>query len=258
MTRALIIPDIHNDTVRAEAIISEHSAGCDRIIFLGDYFDQFHDTATEVERVARWLVKSVRDSRRIHLLGNHDVPYLAGEMTAKTYRCPGWSAEKFEAVSPILQDLDRKKIHAAVECNGWLISHAGFHSSHLHSRTLEELLHACREAFDRALAGKFDPLFAASRARGFGTFVGGVTWLDWSREFLPVDGWHQIVGHTPARSVRAAFASETSNGTWDFIQEPVAEELSDRGRYLSMNWCLDTALTSVGIIEGSKLEIIWL
>jgi hypothetical protein len=87
--------------------------------------------------------------------------------------------------------------------------------------------------------------------------VGGVTWLDWSREFLPVAGWHQIVGHSPSRSVRAAFTSEASTGHWEFRHEPVAAEVSDRTGYHSMNWCLDTHLKCVGIVEGNTFAIVW-
>lgn len=258
MTRTLIIPDTHNATGRVDTIISEQGAGCDRIILLGDYFDQFHDTPKDAERVAEWLVRSVQDPRRLHLVGNHDMPYLGGEMTAETYMCPGWSVEKYEAVRPVLRDLDLRKIHVAAECDGWLISHAGFHQSHLKGRTMKQLLRVCAEAFQRALAGDFDPLFESSRARGFGDYDGGVTWLDWSSEFLPVDGWHQIVGHTPSRSVRAAYSTMTSNDRWDFTRKPVPPKLRDRSRYLSMNWCLDTDLKSVAIIDGDTFDVVWI
>ena len=258
MSRTLIVPDIHTATERVEEIISAHGAGCDRIVLLGDYFDEFGDTLADAERVARWLVGSVQDSRRTHLLGNHDLPYLGTEATAEMYRCPGWSLEKQDVVSPILQDLDRRKIHAAVACDGWLLSHAGFHASHLQHRTIDQLISVCREAYEGALCGKFDALFAGSRARGFGYLIGGVSWLDWSREFMPVDGWHQIVGHSPSRRVRAAFTSETANGSWEFIQEGVAPEVRERTRFTSMNWCLDTGLMSVGVVDGNCFDTIWL
>jgi len=258
MARTLIIPDLHNDTDRAETIISTHGGGCDRIVFLGDFFDQFHDTSADAERVARWLVKSVaEDSRRMHLVGNHDMPYLGGEMTAEVYRCPGWSLEKYRAASSVLQDLDRSKLYAAVECDGWLLSHAGFHRSHLEARTMEQLLLVCEEAFERALGGVPDPIFSPSRARGFGAHVGGVTWLDWSREFMAVDGWHQIVGHSPSRSVRAAYSTEMFVGQHRITREPVPTELSNRTHYTSMNWCLDTQLQAVGVIEGTKFDLVW-
>ena len=104
MTRTLIIPDVHNATERVEEVISEQGAGCDRIMLLGDYFDQFHDTPADAERVARWLMASTQDSRRIHLLGNHDLPYLAGEMTAgDIYVSRVVSRKILRRVSPILQ-----------------------------------------------------------------------------------------------------------------------------------------------------------
>ncbi len=257
MTRTLIVPDIHNATDRAEEIISAHGRGCDLIVLLGDYFDDYDDTPADAERVARWLVKSVKDPRRRHVVGNHDLPYLCDELAVQIYMCPGWSLEKQAVVSPILHDLDLQLIHTAVAHEGWLISHAGFHTSHLHGRTTDQLLSHCRDKLADAVRGKFDPIFAPSRARGFGRLIGGVTWLDWSREFEPVDGWHQIVGHSPARSVRALFTSEASSGSWDFRNEPVAAEVRDRTGYTSMNWCVDTGLKCVCIVEGNTFDIVW-
>ncbi len=258
MSRTLIIPDIHADIDRAEAIICKHGTGCDRAVLLGDYFDAFNDTPADAERVAKWLVKSVQDPRRVHLVGNHDLPYLGGEATAETFMCRGWSIEKHDAARPILQDLDLPQLHAAVNCDGWLVSHAGFYSPYLEGRTMGQLLAICQEALARAFGGTFDPLFAPSRARGFGDHVGGLTWLDWSREFFPVPGWHQIVGHTPSRKVRAVYSSATVNGNWEFEQEPVAPRIRDRTDFLSMNWCVDTVLRSACIVDGSTFELVWL
>jgi hypothetical protein len=258
MARALIVPDIHNATERAEAIISAHGTGCDRIILLGDYFDDFGDSAADAERVAKWLLQSVQDSRRVHLIGNHDLGYLGTEQTAEIYPCPGWSIDKYEAASAVLQGFDRRKLSAAVAFEGWLLSHAGFHRSHLEGRLMVQLLDVCDEAFAKALGGVFDPIFAPSRARGFGDYVGGLTWLDWSREFTAIDGWHQIVGHTPSRSVRAAYSTDLFTGHHRITQEPVPRELRDRTHYATMNWCLDTKLQCVGIIDGTEFEVVWL
>ena len=87
-----------------------------------------------------------------------------------------------------------------------------------------------------------------------------MTWLDWSRTRISTGRRlaHQIVGHTPARSVRAAYMSEASTGRWEFVREPIASELRDRTRYMSLNWCLDTGLKSVGVVQGRTFEILWL
>ena len=101
MARTLIVPDVHTATAQVEAVIRKHGIGCERVVLVGDYFDEFHDTPADAERVAKWLIKSAQDARRVHLIGNHDLRYIGGEATAEAYRCPGWSIEKYEVARPI-------------------------------------------------------------------------------------------------------------------------------------------------------------
>ena len=63
MIKTIIIPDIHNDYHTAEKIIKKENP--DKIIFLGDYFDDFYDT---IKDVTKWLVKSLQQKNRIHLI----------------------------------------------------------------------------------------------------------------------------------------------------------------------------------------------
>src|ERR1035441_7570735 len=91
--KTLIFSDLHeppHDVLdRIEAIIADERA--DRIVFLGDYFDQFDDTPRDAARTAAWLAKSLTDPRRTHLIGNHDASYLWP--VDSTY-CPGFTWEK--------------------------------------------------------------------------------------------------------------------------------------------------------------------
>ena len=61
--KTIIIPDIHNDYFTAEKIIKKENPN--KIIFLGDYFD---DTVKDLENTAKWLVKSLKQENRIHLI----------------------------------------------------------------------------------------------------------------------------------------------------------------------------------------------
>lgn len=54
--KILIVPDIHNDYHTAEMIIKKENL--DKIIFLGDYFDDFYDTVKDAANVAKWLTWS--------------------------------------------------------------------------------------------------------------------------------------------------------------------------------------------------------
>jgi len=51
--RSLIIPDIHHHTENADYWLN--SQRHDRVIFLGDYFDNFGDNESDARLTARWL-----------------------------------------------------------------------------------------------------------------------------------------------------------------------------------------------------------
>jgi len=72
--RTLIIPDIHHHTQNAEHWL--RSQRYDRVVFLGDYFDDFNDTARDATNTARWLRERMDATTDIFLLGNHDAAYL--------------------------------------------------------------------------------------------------------------------------------------------------------------------------------------
>jgi metallophosphoesterase superfamily enzyme len=50
----------------------------DRVVFLGDYFDDFRDTPESGRATAEWLRTNVRDSRFTFLHGNHDLARMFG------------------------------------------------------------------------------------------------------------------------------------------------------------------------------------
>ena len=53
MNRTLVIPDVHNRIDRADWFLRELESIVDRVVFLGDYFDDWGDGPIEAERTAR-------------------------------------------------------------------------------------------------------------------------------------------------------------------------------------------------------------
>lgn len=51
----LIIADLHHYTENADRWLE--SQQFDRVIFLGDYFDDFGDNVNDARRTARWLLR---------------------------------------------------------------------------------------------------------------------------------------------------------------------------------------------------------
>jgi len=65
MNKIIAIGDIHNHWVEAEQIASLYDK-THRIIFTGDYFDDFGDTAQDAIQTAQWLKESLDKPNRIH------------------------------------------------------------------------------------------------------------------------------------------------------------------------------------------------
>ena len=207
VVNTLIIPDRHHRVDEAEKIIK--AVGPDRIIFLGDYFDDFNDTADDVRHTAEWLEWSVQQPNRIHLWGNHDPQYA---YTYRTFQCSGYAQWKYWVVQEVLDFKTWDKLiwyHFLDDT--FLLTHGGLHQHWLpediqklhtdrplfHKRIGEFLDNAIRDGFRLAAEGVRHWSLSAGGSRGGSQRVGGIHWCDYQREFHPIRGLNQIVGHTP-------------------------------------------------------------
>lgn len=185
----LVIPDLHLDHKWAERLIQTNPA--DEIVFLGDYFDQFDDTADENFAATVWLKGSVKKPNRVHLMGNHDLQYLSHR-----WGCSGWTQDKHDIIGIGMRPKTWESLRFFHQSQGWLFTHAGltlplaagFDLSALPSLE-EELQRVARSKATR------HPLLEAGRSRGGSQAAGGILWCDWS-EFIPVPGLKQVFGHT--------------------------------------------------------------
>jgi hypothetical protein len=203
--KSLIFPDLHEPPKsvldRIETIIADE--GADRIIFLGDYFDRFYDTALDAEEMAKWLVKSLTDPRRIHLIGNHDASYLWP--VDSTY-CPGFTWEKANVIREILGANAKGKFVFHAWVDGWLLTHAGLSADwitvpvDLLPKWLESEGKAAGRAFDQDKEHWF---VETGFNRGGLHPSGGILWCDHG-ELKPISGVRQIYGHTPGFEPRWA------------------------------------------------------
>ena len=125
MVKTLIIPDIHNDYLTAEKIILKENP--DKIIFLGDYFDDFDDTVQDAINTAKWLKKSLKQENRIHLIGNHDLSYMTDNPNLK---CMGYTVDKHTAIKKHSIDWNKLLMHYWID-EKWLCTHAGFSNDFL-------------------------------------------------------------------------------------------------------------------------------
>jgi hypothetical protein len=194
----IVISDLHHRFEWVEYYLAAHEH--DEVIFLGDYFDNLHDSPEDAAATAKWLKESLQQPRRVHLLGNHDIWYGYGCAYAA---CADNTPQKKAAIAEILHPGDWDKMELCHFSQNFLFSHAGIHEhwfSHpVHGVYAEYVLRICSMGRRNLALGNPDPIFMAGSARGgsYGRRPGGITWLDFKREFKPIHGLNQIVGHTP-------------------------------------------------------------
>ncbi len=204
----IVIGDIHNHWVEAEEVASLYDK-THQVIFVGDYFDDFGDTAIDAEQTARWLKESLNKPNRIHLMGNHDINY--SYLNYKTdhhghpqniYNCSGYDMKKDDAISRVMTEQDWDKIKFAHYENGFWFSHAGFHPNWFehpikgmdNEAILEKLAKATEDYLNRTWN---ETIGAVGRCRGGMQKNGGILWLDDHREATLISNFKQVYGHTP-------------------------------------------------------------
>lgn len=233
MPSVLIIPDIHQHLAIADRMLERGGAEeVDRIVLLGDLFDDFYDTPADTANAARWLLAK-RDrygEKLVPLIGNHDLPYLESCQAAKEYGylphgflpfngCPGYAKEKaaalLKATGPDFAELWR--LHHREQ--GVLYTHAGANARQ--ANDLEKVTPALLANLRR-----HHPLFEAGRRIGL-SGEPGILWRDFS-EFRGAPGLPQIFGHTPHRR---------------------------RARIIEGSVCLDSFYTLFAVMHDDTLEI---
>ena len=229
----LIIPDIHNHTENADYWLETQQF--DRVVFLGDYFDDFGDDVNDARRTALWLKKrmdSGPDGRTgsaaragdIFLIGNHDASYLFPR--SEELYCPGFTKAKAKGIHEILRPEHWVRLQLAYSEQGWLMSHAGFHPVWMKEPTIDRILNRCEQAMKKAAKQVVDPLLGAGQDRGGLQRFGGPLWMDWS-SLTPILGINQVVGHTPCNHVREKTIPGSSNFCLDVKNGLSAAILTD-------------------------------
>jgi hypothetical protein len=226
----IVIADLHHrtDWVEPALVKLKGKYKYDEVVFLGDYFDNFHDTVAMAEKTAKWLRASLEHPDRIHLLGNHDMPYMVSMNDSQW--CPGFSHPKCKAINEVMR-AHWDKLKASYYTQGFLLSHAGFVHKSLSEATAEECVTLAEKELSEVKRHQAPPLFLPGARLGERT-IGGITWADWDIEFIPLPKLKQIVGHTPNNKVR----TKKSGG--------------------NLNHCMDTNNQHVCIIQDGKPKFI--
>ena len=215
MSKIIAIGDVHNRWVQAEEIARQYDE-THTIVFTGDFFDNFNDTALDADQTARWLKESLSKPNHVHLMGNHDINYAyyntrpGSNLGDQIYFCSGYSPAKDDAINRIMTNEDWDKIKFAHKENGFWFSHAGFHPFWfgnpivgMSDESIQKKLDKIQE--DIKTRTYSNELAGAGRCRGGAHRVGGLLWRDQNQETYCGDYWNdnsglkQVCGHTPMR-----------------------------------------------------------
>ena len=270
--RTLILPDIHLRHEKAEQIIK--SVKPDLTICLGDHWDDFGDTPQMISETSEWFHWSVNQKDRVHIAGNHCVHYWF--KNNERIRCSGYEQYKSIIINDIVTKDDWEKlVFFHVLNDRWLLSHGGLHASWINPThfqvgkiseyTLPYIIRRLNsdtiDAKKRLYDGKNHWFAIPGFSRSYNSpYYGGITWCDWNKEFHPIRGINQLVGHTPnhylnwsnvAAGGTRAECLYIGNGGFDFEDSLLSDDAS-------FNLCLDSQPGSryYAIYENEKLEII--
>ena len=235
--KTFVIGDLHNHVEGIEDFLQENPH--DSVIFLGDYFDSWGDNRYMAQNTAEWLVQSLKHENRIHLMGNHDMPY---RFPANEYvRCPGWTPDKQRAVSSVMRGKYDywKKLKLAHFQGKFIFSHAGLTEKlfnvglngpdlKAYEKTIEDALanaEAHQNARDSVYVQYFDPSYD------------GITWI--RPEVLKLlPGITQVFGHTITCEVLKVPVCDTM---------PIVYENNG-----GIGWNIDCANRWFGVLEDGE------
>jgi len=223
--KILVVGDIHNKIDDLEELFRSYPEHT--ILIIGDHFDNFHDDAGDAQRTAIWLQYSLNQPNRIHLWGNHDLPYHYSNNG--TYNCPGFTAGKNLAINSIMKPSDWDKLKFYHFDGNWWYSHAGFNLHHFpemhHYFDPDPRNHPEAEwaITYKTLDDKFSKIFPikdkpdpiiwdADHYRGGFSRYGGLLWQDWrALNSNGIPGINQIVGHTPIGEISFSYVPNKAN-----------------------------------------------
>lgn len=213
--KTISIGDIHGIDAWKQAVDGTqfNIDNFDKVIFVGDYVDSFNVSAVIQKHNLQEIInlKKKYPDKVVLLLGNHDIQY----MDYPYRRCPGFQGVFQIDYTQIFRE-NRNLFQAAYQVDNHLWSHAGVHYNYYIDYM--ENYHALNP--NMSIADMINQDYAQSNhwvfnigwLRGGVCDVGGPFWLDrrnlWKN---PLDGYHQVVGHSRISSGEIMHISVNQN-----------------------------------------------
>jgi hypothetical protein len=237
----LIIPDVHQDIQSVKKIFAiEDINSFDEVIFLGDWFDSFHEppkvaSFKDTCLFVRDLVwENNKNKKMVFLVGNHDLAYIynnkkggyASVAPSITYWCSGVTKSKIGTFRQVFYDKGLKddwfleNFKIAHRSQGWIFSHAGMVNRQIPygftvDQVIDEVLPDVWLNFRNVAYRQNALISAVGVARGGQDNTGGLLWLDYHNEFhASSDIGKQVFGHSYVPEPTAT-AMNTDYESWN-------------------------------------------
>lgn len=197
MIKIQVVGDVHGKSIWKELV----DLTCDKIIFLGDYVDDFPPT-TDGQIISNFLdiIQFKKDNfeKVILLIGNHDEMYYTGHHNSSGYRI------SYASILHTIFQENKDLFQIAYQVDNYIWTHAGI-SQDWYNVFLKEV----KILPEGNIADQLNSIFNSSdidlitcvgRSRGGWAPHGGPIWADksetYSYFFQALTGYHQIVGHS--------------------------------------------------------------
>lgn len=182
----------------------------DKIIFVGDYVDSFIFTDSEILNNLSDIIefKKAYDEKVVLLLGNHDIMYM---FLDDGFGCSGYRPSMASSLKTLFND-NKKLFNMGYQINNYLWTHAGVSNKWLefNQRQIDEFVKKFDldpknygDIFNHMMFTNDNRiLHQVGKRRGGRYPSGGITWADRNETNNDyIEGYHQIVGHTPIRMI---------------------------------------------------------
>lgn len=209
--KVLFVGDVHNHSYifdDVERLDKEYNF--DRIIFLGDYVDDWNTTNKESSKTLLKVIelKESNPNKYTFCLGNHELSYLG-------YPCSGHRFENDSIIEHLLkEDINLFNMYTTIQLGDtkYYCSHAGFLNSYLETifpdiddtKDYDKVL----EKLNENILQNLDKASLCSYLRGGSHNCSSFLWAD-KREFIyecnygqeELMFYNQIIGHTPVPNI---------------------------------------------------------
>lgn len=190
----------------------------DSIVLLGDIMDEWNATTEDrchmAEHLAAWMEEQTSKREVSLLLGNHDLPYLLDEQWIR-HQAPGFDEEAWEGVHEIYETLPWQVAVVVPRSHGLeplVCTHGGIMESWLRGSLQSEAVSpsAIVDDINRLIPlHQWHTLYSWGQG-GANRFISPL----WARPENLMSGaavgLHQVVGHTPVRTVTLSATKDSS------------------------------------------------